>query len=168
VREVERISRKIATDRVRKKEWANIDPELIEIEKQFTNTLGTRVQISRTDFGGKLVIDYFSQEDLRKILDVIAEGKQHVPDSQFVVPNMPPNPGIFDNQNADTSTLLAKYGKYQENPDGVENLVAETVADVPVQESVSTPVDDRAHTEQVQNEKKDDDPDLYTVKNFVV
>lgn len=88
VREVERISRKIATDKVRKKEW-NIDPELIEIEKQFTSTLGTRVQILRTDFGGKLTIDYFSQEDLRKILDVIAEGKQHVADSTFALPDIP-------------------------------------------------------------------------------
>ncbi|MFM2374504.1 MAG: chromosome partitioning protein ParB, chromosome partitioning protein ParB family [Candidatus Parcubacteria bacterium] len=88
VREVERISRRIATERVRKKEW-NIDPELVEIEKQFTNTLGTRVQISQTDFGGKLTIDYFSQEDLRKILDVIAEGKQHVVDSSFAVPDIP-------------------------------------------------------------------------------
>jgi ParB family chromosome partitioning protein len=88
VREVERISRRIAVERVRKKEW-NIDPELVEIEKQFTNTLGTRVQISQTDFGGKLTIDYFSQEDLRKILDVIAEGKQHVVDSSFVVPDIP-------------------------------------------------------------------------------
>ncbi len=70
VREVERISRKIAVDRVRKKEYA-FDPELLEIEKQFTESLGTRVQIERKDFGGKLVIDYFSPEDLRKILALI-------------------------------------------------------------------------------------------------
>lgn len=71
VREVERISRKIATDRVRKKEYA-FDPELIEIEKQFTESLGTRVQIERKDYGGKLVIDYFSPDDLRKILAMVA------------------------------------------------------------------------------------------------
>lgn len=77
VREVERISRKIAVDRVRKKEHV-FDPELLEMEKQFTETLGTRVQIERKDFGGKLVIDYFSPDDLKKILERIhAEG--HAP-----------------------------------------------------------------------------------------
>jgi ParB family chromosome partitioning protein len=47
VREVERISRKIATDKVRKKNWQDSDPELIDIERQFTETFGTRVQIQK-------------------------------------------------------------------------------------------------------------------------
>lgn len=68
VREVERITRKIAQDKVRSKKWKDTDPELIEMEKQFTETLGTRVQIAKTDFGGKLTIDYFSQDDLEKLL----------------------------------------------------------------------------------------------------
>ena len=71
VREVERIARKIATEKVRKKKWADSDPELIEIERAFTETLGTRVQILKTDFGGKLTIDYFAPEELRKLLDVL-------------------------------------------------------------------------------------------------
>ena len=71
VREVERIARKIATDKVRKKEWLNTDAHLIEMERAFTDTLGTRVQISKTDFGGKLTIDYFSESDLEKLLAVI-------------------------------------------------------------------------------------------------
>lgn len=68
VREVERIARKIATDKVRKKKWTNTDAHLIEIEREFTNTLGTRVQIAKTDFGGKVTIDYFSDDDLQKLL----------------------------------------------------------------------------------------------------
>lgn len=68
VREVERIARKIAHDKVRKKTWANTDPALIEIEKQFTESLGTRVQIAKTDYGGKISIDYFSEEDLQTLL----------------------------------------------------------------------------------------------------
>jgi len=70
VREVERISRKVAQDKVRKKKWHNTDPELIELEKQFSEGLGTRVQISKTDYGGKVVIDYFSPEDLQKLLSL--------------------------------------------------------------------------------------------------
>jgi len=76
VREVERIARKIATDKVRKKNWANSDPILIEIEREFTDTLGTRVQILKTDFGGKLTIDYFSDDDLQKLLAIVkSQGK---------------------------------------------------------------------------------------------
>ncbi len=68
VREVERIVRKIATDKVRKKNEGEFDTELIEMEKRFMETLGTRVQIQKTDFGGKLTIDYFSVEDLEGML----------------------------------------------------------------------------------------------------
>jgi ParB family chromosome partitioning protein len=68
VREVERIVRKIATDKVRKKTPGEFDATLIEFEKKFTETLGTRVQILKTDFGGKLTIDYFSEDDLETIL----------------------------------------------------------------------------------------------------
>ena len=68
VREVERIVRKIASDKVRKKQHTDIGDHLIEIEKEFTETLGTRVQIQKTEFGGKLTIDYFSEEDLEAIL----------------------------------------------------------------------------------------------------
>ncbi|MBP9836467.1 MAG: ParB/RepB/Spo0J family partition protein [Candidatus Pacebacteria bacterium] len=68
VREVERIVRKIATDKVRKKNDGEFDTELIEMEKRFMETLGTRVQIQKTDFGGKLTIDYFSVEDLEGML----------------------------------------------------------------------------------------------------
>lgn len=69
VREVERIARKIATDKIRKRNPNDFDAELIDIEKRFTETLGTRVQIQKTDFGGKLTIDYFSTDDLEIILN---------------------------------------------------------------------------------------------------
>lgn len=67
VRELERIARGIATEKVRKKE--HIDDELLDLERKFTETLGTRVSIVKTDFGGKMTIDYFSQEDLVAILE---------------------------------------------------------------------------------------------------
>lgn len=71
VREVERITRKVATDKVRKKDWGGIDLAIVEIEKKLTEALGTRVQIAKTDFGGKVVIDYFSPDDLDKILQLM-------------------------------------------------------------------------------------------------
>lgn len=68
VREVERIVRKIATDKVRKKNSGEFEADLIEMEKKFMETLGTRVQIQKTDFGGRLTIDYFEIEDLEVML----------------------------------------------------------------------------------------------------
>jgi len=193
VREVERISRKIATDKVRKKEW-NIDPELIEIEKQFTDTLGTRVQIMRTDFGGKLTIDYFSQDDLRKILDVIAEGKQHIGDTPFTIPELPVAPAqtpaeplapfVAEQQTGEPlASALHDVQRVGESPvtptpaletaadiATIETMAEETVAQVTPASSevIEQPADDRTHAEQKTMESKDmaDDPDLYAIKHF--
>ena len=70
VREAERLARKIAYDRVRKKEFMP-DPEITELEEEFQDKLGTRVHIDRSELGGQIKIDFFSTEDLRSILDLI-------------------------------------------------------------------------------------------------
>ncbi|MBP9711442.1 MAG: ParB/RepB/Spo0J family partition protein [Candidatus Pacebacteria bacterium] len=70
VREAERLARKIAYDRVRKKEFMP-DPEITELEEEFQEKLGTRVHIDRKELGGQIKIDYFSTDDLRQILDLI-------------------------------------------------------------------------------------------------
>ncbi len=73
VREAERLARKIAYDRVRKKEFMP-DPEITELEEEFQEKLGTRVHIDRKESGGQIKIDYFSTEDLRTILELIQKG----------------------------------------------------------------------------------------------
>src|SRR3989344_3692068 len=73
VREAERLARKIAYDRVRKKEFMP-DPEITELEEEFQEKLGTRVHIEKKELGGQIKIDYFSTEDLREILDLINKG----------------------------------------------------------------------------------------------
>jgi ParB family chromosome partitioning protein len=70
VREAERLARKIAYDRVRKKEFMP-DPEITELEEEFQDKLGTRVHIEKKELGGQIKIDYFSTEDLRTILSLI-------------------------------------------------------------------------------------------------
>jgi len=76
VREAEKISRKIAYDKVRKK-GRMFDPEIVEMEQQAEEMLGTRVHIEPSDKdGGKIRIDYFSDDDLRKILAFIRNGKR--------------------------------------------------------------------------------------------
>jgi ParB family chromosome partitioning protein len=79
VREAENLARKIAFDRVRKKEYMP-DPEITELEEEFKDKLGTRVHIDRNESGGQIKIDFFSTEDLRTILSSISgfdiEGKK--------------------------------------------------------------------------------------------
>lgn len=70
VREAERLARKIAFDRVRKKEFMP-DPEITELEEEFQDKLGTRVHIEKKELGGQVKIDFFSTEDLRTILSLI-------------------------------------------------------------------------------------------------
>jgi ParB family chromosome partitioning protein len=70
VREAEGIARRIAYDKVRKKERA-FDPELVGLEEKLREALGTRVQIERREVGGKIMIDFFNNDDLRSLLDII-------------------------------------------------------------------------------------------------
>ena len=74
VRETEGIARRIAYDRVRKKSLFQ-DPELADLETRFTERLGTRVRIEKKDDGGKMVIDFFSSDDLRGILELMQNAK---------------------------------------------------------------------------------------------
>jgi ParB family chromosome partitioning protein len=80
VREAEAISRKIAYDKVRKKEYIP-DPELAELEEKIAASLGTRVSIERKEHGGKLTIDFFSNDDLHMIAELIKGNKLHEPDA---------------------------------------------------------------------------------------
>lgn len=62
VRDTEAMARRIAVERVRHK--ALLSPDLLSLEKQLSERLGTRVRIEKKDTGGKLLIDFFSPEDL--------------------------------------------------------------------------------------------------------
>ena len=74
VRDAEKIARKIAFDKVRKKEYIR-DPEISELEEKLQETLGTRVHIERKERGGYITIDFFTNDDLRTILDIIKTSK---------------------------------------------------------------------------------------------
>ncbi len=69
VRDTENIARRIAVERVRKKEL--IDPEIARFEKTLAESLGTRVIIERKEKGGKITIDFFSNDDLQHLLKMI-------------------------------------------------------------------------------------------------
>lgn len=76
VREVEKLTREIAVEKARRRD---IPPELEQMELKIAESLGTKVEIRPQEEGGKLIISYFSPEDLRYILNQL-EMRQGTPD----------------------------------------------------------------------------------------
>ncbi len=70
VRQAERIARSIAQERVHKHHRKSL--EMVELEKSLTETLGTRVIIETNAEGGRLLIEFFSPDDLQQLVDVLA------------------------------------------------------------------------------------------------
>jgi hypothetical protein len=72
-------ARKIAIERVRKFN-ASIDPEICALEEKFAASLGTRVRIEKKENGGKLMIEFFSNDDLQDILNMLNQNKEVIDD----------------------------------------------------------------------------------------
>ncbi|MDE1919615.1 MAG: ParB/RepB/Spo0J family partition protein [Patescibacteria group bacterium] len=70
VRAAERIARSIAQERVRTHHRKTV--EMVELEKSLTETLGTRVIIETNAEGGRLLIDFFSPDDLQQLAATLA------------------------------------------------------------------------------------------------
>lgn len=139
VREAEAIARKIAVDRVRKKERL-FDPEMVELENKFRESLGTRVKIEKMDKGGKLTIDFFSADDLRTIL------------------NMMENGGKAQNPNEMLNSHIDGINKINENtPISISGDLAQ---------DNESPIDDRSPEEKFKDDNTDDE--LYSVKDFSI
>jgi len=163
VREVEHLSRQIATEKVRKKSPKDLEPELKEMEQKFQESLGTRVQISKTDYGGKVVIDYFSSEDLEQILAVIHKKKED------------PETSVEEHVAAVTAATPLDT---EETPEPESNWVpdeVERVMETPEEESdteevetaqPTVPTEREESTPEPQSEEDSSDDELYSIKNF--
>jgi ParB family chromosome partitioning protein len=101
VRAAERIARSIAQERVHKHHRKS--PEMVELEKSLTETLGTRVIIETNAEGGRLLIDFFSPEDLSAIATALAlRGSSTtipVPEAEIVDTVMPTFPNTTQLEN---------------------------------------------------------------------
>ncbi len=69
VRDSEQVARRIAVDKSRK---GDLTPELLLFERELTEKLGTRVRIEKKNQGGKVLIDFFSVDDLAHIRSVLS------------------------------------------------------------------------------------------------
>ncbi len=81
VRESESIARRIAQDKVTARH--KIDPDILQVERVLTEKFGTRVTIEPREVGGRLVISFFSAQDLQSLLD-----SMRVDDERAIVPNV--------------------------------------------------------------------------------
>lgn len=120
VRESESIARRVAQDRVTAKH--KIDPDILQVERVLTEKFGTRVTIEPREVGGRLVISFFSAQDLQALLD-----SMRVDDERAVVPN------VF----ANAEQSVASTGDLQ-----AEVLVTESASDIEEYEQIDEAVDD--------------------------
>ncbi len=65
------------------------DPKLMAIETELRSRLGTQVKVQRQGRGGKITIDFFSDEDLQDIVTKMAESKEALASSSTITNDMP-------------------------------------------------------------------------------
>jgi ParB family transcriptional regulator, chromosome partitioning protein len=146
VREAESIARRIAYEKM-KKPGASLDPETQEIEEEFTETLGTRVSIEKREHGGKILIDYFTNEDLRHILELLKANGAKSP-TELLDKHIADNPVPPENKFAAPHTGV--YNTADLTLDNISNM------------------DDRTPEQIKEEDKKDIDEDIYSIKNFSI
>jgi len=137
VRFVEQMARRIATDKIRKHDKT---PEMMELERSLTETLGTRVMIENRPNGGRVLIEFFSPEDLSHIATILAERReQEARLSQQAA------------ESVEESRTEAHEPNVEETDPGTE----------------AAPVEP-AKQEQAPDAPKDAEDDLYSVSGFTV
>ena len=74
VRQTEEVVRRRRDAAVPRRERERLSPDLQDVETQLRGVLATRVAINRTRRGGRLVIDFYSDEELDRIYSIITRG----------------------------------------------------------------------------------------------
>lgn len=157
VRDTESLARRVAYEKVRKKEYL-LDPDIAELEAKLTESLGTRVKIEKKENGGKVVIDFFTTDDLHSLFEHLKTNEIKPADhllNKFVETNdpIPPSPDPHATIKALKNNVDAESisGENATMPQGISEIIS------------TPPLDDRSKEEKEQQEE-----DLYSVKNFSI
>ena len=142
VRESERVARRIAIERTRKD---ILPPELMSLEKELTESLGTRVRIEPKDKGGKVTIDFFSPEDLEHLHSKLIAYELRQSQAP-VVPVAAP--------------VGAEVGVFPAMPEISQEEIKENIEDNTTSET------EMAKSDWLEPKKEDEDGDMYSVRNF--
>lgn len=149
VRDAEKAARQIAIERVRKID-AQLDPEIMAMEEKFMESLRTRVKIEKKerDRGGKLLIEFFSDDDLQYLLDVIRGRKPSIENSALGLAAQEQNPM---SQGANVTMVVD------------ENVIDDrTPLEVKMAENILIP------TEAEVVAQPEPEEDLYSIRNFSI
>lgn len=141
VRDAELAARRIAIERVRKID-AGLDPEISAFEEKFAESLGTRVRIEKKADGGKLMIDFFSNDDLEDILKMM----QGMSNNAVRVTN-----NEIPDMNNESGIMNYELGQ------GIEKVV---------EGEETGGIDDRTREQIKEADNTEIDTDLYSIKNF--
>ncbi|HRH31544.1 MAG TPA: hypothetical protein PK950_02655, partial [Candidatus Paceibacterota bacterium] len=114
---------------------------IMEMEEQLQDAFGTRVHIEKKEVGGKIMIDYFSPEDLHNILEMIKNGRSAESAKH-------------------PAEMLERF--VQSNPDAVAIEGETHGADVPFEPA---PLDDRSEDE-IKQAEEEKESELYSLKDF--
>ena len=74
VRQTEELVRRLSSMKTEKKPQRETPPETTALESAFRTALGTKVNLVRSSKGGKLVIHFYSEEELQRLYDLMVEG----------------------------------------------------------------------------------------------
>ncbi len=163
VRDSEQIARRIALERARK---TDLTPELMMLEKEFSDKLGTRVRIEKSNTGtGKVTIEFFSLDDLTQIRRAITS-----PAAPNVEPKhtaelnekgrvvfTPKEPTTTVDASATPAEVSATTAEVAENPEVAPQAEAPKAEEKVMEEPAEDP-----------SRQGEAEADLYSVKNFTV
>ena len=71
VRELERLVKNLNTEKKEKEKTRDMNPYYKDVTERLQNYFGTKVNISNKNNKGKIEIEYYSNEDLQRILEII-------------------------------------------------------------------------------------------------
>ena len=146
VREAELTARAIAHERARRPLHPN--PEFTEAERELVERLGTRVRVEQRHNGGKIIISFFSDDDLRNIVENLKRERGGAPQALPPTGTLPDSGGMpFSLGEGEGGGVPVPLGEFSEAGAGPEFHVASAVKDAP-------------------SPQADNDDDLYAVKNF--
>lgn len=75
VRQAEELARRLREPRqATEKAERRVDPDLERVEEDLRNALGTKVSVARGRKGGRIVIEYYNDEDLGRLYDRLTGG----------------------------------------------------------------------------------------------
>ena len=145
------------------------DSEMAEIEDKLNEALGTRVMIERKEVGGKVVIDFFNNDDLQLLLQILEghtemQGYCQKLKSELEKADSDKLTSVSEDTTPKKWTVenlvTAPNSEYMQNQrEMVQDLIKDD-SDIGVSES-GAPVDDSSPADRVE-----DDEDLYSIKNF--